>query len=574
MSQRQLAVENLTKTFGAVTAVDDVTLSFEAGLSHGVIGPNGSGKTTLFDLITGFQTPDSGTVEFAGRDVTGDGPDRLARRGLVRTFQIVSPFEGLTVRENLHSVYTDGLGASGLTVSEETADRAERVLEDLDLTAVADHEASDISGGQAKLLELGRVLMLDPDCLLLDEPTAGVNPATQRRVLDALRAVNDRGTTLIIIEHDMRVIDEVADRITVLSGGRVLTRGSFSEVVADEQVRDAYIGRVDPGPDGPLEHGANTEPTGGEAQPGDTGAGSGRGRGAGAAEPAAGRGTGPAARGGDDGSRPARAPSSRDSPTEGEALAATLASNGSGDRLVAREIVAGYGSHVVLDGVTVRSRDGVTCVFGPNGSGKSTLLKAIGGVVPVRSGTVEYGDRTLTGARPHEVVEAGITTVPQTDRVFPSLSVRENLLLGASTVDDRAVVGERLDAVLEVFPALSESFSEPASSLSGGEQVMLAVGRAAMTGADVYLLDEPLSGLAPSKVEDVVDVVRSLVDLGTQVVLVEQHVRAALPLADHVYVLGQGEIQFDGPPAGLRDAEDVVDLYLGLESATAADRSN
>ncbi|MEF8908222.1 MAG: ABC transporter ATP-binding protein, partial [Haloarculaceae archaeon] len=325
MSQRQLAVENLTKTFGAVTAVDDVTLSFEAGLSHGVIGPNGSGKTTLFDLITGFQTPDSGTVEFAGRDVTGDGPDRLARRGLVRTFQIVSPFEGLTVRENLHSVYTDGLGASGLTVSEETADRAERVLEDLDLTAVADHEASDISGGQAKLLELGRVLMLDPDCLLLDEPTAGVNPATQRRVLDALRAVNDRGTTLIIIEHDMRVIDEVADRITVLSGGRVLTRGSFSEVVADEQVRDAYIGRVDPGPDGPLEHGANTEPTGGEAQPGDTGAGSGRGRGAGAAEPAAGRGTGPASRGGDDGSRPARAPSSRDSPTEGEALAATLA---------------------------------------------------------------------------------------------------------------------------------------------------------------------------------------------------------------------------------------------------------
>jgi ABC-type branched-subunit amino acid transport system ATPase component len=571
VSRSQLAVEHLTKTFGAVTAVDDVTLSFEAGLSHGVIGPNGSGKTTLFDLITGFRTPDSGTVEFAGRDVTGDPPDRLARRGLVRTFQVVSPFEGLTVRQNLHSVYTDRLGAGGLTVSEETADRAERVLEDLDLTAVADHEASDISGGQAKLLELGRVLMLDPDCLLLDEPTAGVNPATRRRVLDALREVNDRGTTLIIIEHDMRVIDEVADRITVLSGGEVLTRGSFSEVVADEQVREAYIGRPDSGADGPLEHGTNTEPTGRGARPGGAEDGSGRERGAGAAEPDASRarGSDPATQ--DEGSRPERAPGPG-RPTEG--VAATLASSGSGDRLVARDIVAGYGSHVVLDGVTVRSRDGVTCVFGPNGSGKSTLLKAIGGVVPVRSGAVEYGDRTLTGARPHEVVQAGITTVPQTDRVFPSLSVRENLLLGASTVDDQGLVRERVEAVLEVFPALSDAFSEPASSLSGGEQVMLAVGRAAMTGADVYLLDEPLSGLAPSKVEDVVDVVRSLVDLGTQVVLVEQHVRAALPLADHVYVLGQGEVQFDGPPAGLQDAEEVVDLYLGLESATAAEQSN
>jgi len=540
VSRGQLAVEDLTKTFGAVRAVDDVTLSFEPGLCHGVIGPNGSGKTTLFDLVTGFQTPDSGTVTFAGRDVTGERPDRLARSGLVRTFQIVSPFEGMTVRENLHSVYTEGLRAGGLTVSEETAERAERLLEVLELTAVADHEASDISGGQAKLLELGRVLMLDPDCLLLDEPTAGVNPATQRKLLDALGRVNDGGTTLVVIEHDMRVIDEIADRITVLSGGSVLARGSFSDVVADERVRDAYIGHANvPGTDDPGVDDGRAESNRGAPGSGESAPGSAGGR---AVE-----------NGGSVGS------------TDGEALAATLAAGARGDRLEARDVVASYGSHVVLDGVTVRSREGVTCVFGPNGSGKSTLLKAIGGVVPIHAGSVEYGDRTLTGAHPHEVVEAGITTVPQTDRVFSALSVRENLLLGATTVDDDELVRERLDAVLAVFPALSDSLSEPASSLSGGEQVMLAVATAAMTGAEVYLLDEPFSGLAPSKVEAVVDVIESLVDLGTQVVLVEQYVRAALPLADHVYVLGRGEIQFDGPPAALRDADEIVDLYLGIE---------
>ena len=517
VSRGLLELDGVTKSFGAVVATDDVTLSFDRGECHAIIGPNGSGKTTLFNVVTGFHAPDRGTVRFDGADITGLSPDRIARRGLVRTFQVVSPFGGLTVRENLLGVYS-GRGRSAVSVPPETRERAEEVLSTLDLDHVADHAASDISGGQQKLLELGRVLMLDPACVLLDEPTAGVNPAIQDRVLATLRDLTDGGTTLVVIEHDMGVVGDLADRITVLDGGRVLTQGSFAEVTDDPRVQDAYLGRRSDGA------AADADST-------------------------------------DDG---------EDAPHARPFAPAAAASEGAGDaepdthRLVVQDVVAGYGSQTVLDGVSVRSHDGVTCIFGPNGSGKSTLLKTIAGVVPARAGTVRYGDCDVTDSDPDEVVAAGITTVPQDERVFRGLTVRENLQLGATTVADDRVADERMDGVLDVFPALASSLSEPAHSLSGGQQVMLGVARAMMTGAEVYLLDEPFSGLAPSVVADVAEVVRSLAAQGTQVVLVEQQVREALELADHAYVLSQGEIRFDGAPSALRDDDELVDLYLGI----------
>jgi ABC-type branched-subunit amino acid transport system ATPase component len=552
----RLETEGLTKTFGDIVAAEDVTVTFEPGECHGIIGPNGSGKTTLFDLVTGFQRPDRGVVRFDGEDVTGMRPDQIARRGLVRTFQITAPFERLTVRENLLSVYTGGLG-SGIRVHPETRERAADLLDLLDLDRVADHDAGDISGGQQKLLELGRAMMLEPECVLLDEPTAGVNPGIQDRVLSTVREMNDGGTTVVVIEHDMSVVGDVADRITVLDGGRVLTQGAFSTVTSDERVRDAYIGtRTDraTGPDG------ETATTG--DGPG-TGAGTGTGTGTETETPTGDQTTDVVAE--SEASRP---------PAAENRVGRTLVSRGAGDeddghgpvdRLVARDVTAGYGKQVVLDGVSVRSHDGITCLFGPNGSGKSTLLKVLGGVVPVWSGAVEYGGRPLTGLEPHEVVRAGITTVPQDRRTFAGLTVRENLQLGATTVDDEAVADARMEAVLDLFPALATALAEPARSLSGGQQVMLGLGWAMMTGADVYLLDEPLSGLAPSAIDDLFDVLGTLVDRGIQIVLVEQHVREAMTVADHVYVLSQGRIQFDGPSEALESEDRLVELYLGID---------
>jgi ABC-type branched-subunit amino acid transport system ATPase component len=546
-SDQLLEVEGLTKSFGATVANDGVSLSIERGECHGIIGPNGSGKTTFFDLLTGFHTPDEGTVLFDGEDITGLSPDGIAERGLVRTFQIVSPFENMTVRENLLSVYTEGL-RSGLRVPAEKRRRADQVLNLLDLDHVANHEASDVSGGQQKLLDLGRAMMLEPKCILLDEPTAGVNPGIQERILRTLAALNQGDITIVVIEHDMSVIGDVADRISVFNRGQVLAQGDFSTVTEDRRVRDAYIGR-DSEPEAEVADVISDA----DGDGGDAGAAGGDGHG-----DASATATTAAVEAGTDTERRSTTVSETAGKTERDAREDV-------DRLVAENIVTGYGKQVVLDGVSVRTHDGITCLFGPNGSGKSTLLKAIAGTVPVWSGTVRYGDRMITGAEPHDIVEAGISTVPQRDHVFTGLTVRENLQLGATQVNDDALVRGRMARVLDTFPALEESLSSKARSLSGGQQVMLGFGRAMMTGADVYLLDEPVSGLAPSMIEDVFDMIRDLVDQGTQVVLVEQNVSEALAVADHVYVLAGGEIQFDGQPADLRNEDEVVDLYLGLD---------
>jgi len=247
---------------------------------------------------------------------------------------------------------------------------------------------------------------------------------------------------------------------------------------------------------------------------------------------------------------------------------ASSAPSGGGDdsipRLVAEDVEAGYDQHQVLHGISFESRDGVTCIFGPNGSGKSTFMKTLNGVVPVWSGSVTYGGTDITGMKTEDIVTEGIVTLPQGGGVFGSLSVDENLRLGGFTVPDDEVVADRKREVLDVFPALEDKLGQKARDLSGGQQMMVSLGRAMMTGADTYLLDEPSAGLAPQLVDDAFDLVERLVDRGAQVILIEQNVRAALRLADHVYILAEGRVQFDGPPSDLAEEDELMELYLGL----------
>lgn len=234
------------------------------------------------------------------------------------------------------------------------------------------------------------------------------------------------------------------------------------------------------------------------------------------------------------------------------------------DRLVAEDVVTGYGSSEILHGVSVRSHDGVTCIFGPNGSGKSTLIKVLNGILPVWSGSIRYGDTDITDYGANEVVSSGIITLPQDGGLFPNLTVRENLRMGGYTVADKDVVSERIETALAAFPALEDKLDMKALSLSGGQQMMLSFGRAMVSDSDVYLLDEPSAGLSPALVDDVFDQIGTLIDHGAQIVLVEQNVRAALRIADHVYILAQGEKQFDGPPSDLSEEDELIELYLGL----------
>lgn len=233
-------------------------------------------------------------------------------------------------------------------------------------------------------------------------------------------------------------------------------------------------------------------------------------------------------------------------------------------RLVARDIVTGYGTTEIVHGVSIESREGVTCVFGPNGSGKSTFMKALSGKLPVWSGTRLLDGEDITDEPIDETFQRGVVQLPQDGGLFPSLTVRENLRLGAIHVDD-AEVDRRIEGVYERFPDLEERADLRARSLSGGQQMMLSMGRATIADPAVYLLDEPSAGLSPALVDDLFDIIDDLVADGAHVILIEQNIRSALRIADYVHILAQGETQFEGVPADLKGRDDLLETYLGIK---------
>jgi branched-chain amino acid transport system ATP-binding protein len=254
--------------------------------------------------------------------------------------------------------------------------------------------------------------------------------------------------------------------------------------------------------------------------------------------------------------------------TEGEGVntdATAKPSADTGRRLVAEDVVTGYGNHTVIHEVSIQSRPGVTCIFGPNGSGKSTLINTLNGSLPLWSGSLRFGDENIEGIPAYELVEKGIVTLPQDGGLFPSLSVEENLKIGAHTIDDEDVIQRRLEETYEELPLLEDKRNAKAESLSGGQQMILSFGRATMLDADIYLLDEPSAGLAPSLIDDLIEMIEGLVDRGAQVVLVEQNIQAALRVADYVYLLAQGELKFEGTPEDLSQKDRLLDVYLGIE---------
>jgi len=238
-----LSVHDVTKVFGGVRAVDGASLNVEEGTITALIGPNGSGKTTLFNIITGYLKADTGQVEFEGRDVTGSDPGKLYRQGLSRTFQQARVFPQLTVQENLvvagwygwRKLFTSRVGG-------EDRERAASLLEEFRLADISDLLASELSYGQRKLLEFAAVLMSSPRLVLLDEPTAGVNPVLIETMERHIRERNAAGITFLIVEHDMTFVMRLCDPVIVLDAGRPIFAGEPSVVQNNALVLDAYLG--------------------------------------------------------------------------------------------------------------------------------------------------------------------------------------------------------------------------------------------------------------------------------------------------------------------------------------------
>jgi len=246
-----LVADGITRRFGGLLAVDVEHLEVQRGVITALIGPNGAGKTTFFNLLTGFDRPDGGRWSFDGRDISRTPPHRLAKQGMVRTFQLTKALAKLSVLDNLRlaaptqpgeRLWSAVLPFVWRAREAEITEQAEVLLERFKLTQVRDEYAGNLSGGQRKLLDVARALMVEPRLVMLDEPMAGVNPALTQSLLGHVTALRDEGTSVVFVEHDMDVVMSISDWVVCLSEGRVIAEGPPRSVASNGAVIDAYLG--------------------------------------------------------------------------------------------------------------------------------------------------------------------------------------------------------------------------------------------------------------------------------------------------------------------------------------------
>ena len=507
-----LELERVSINFGGVQALDQLSLQLEDGEIRGLIGPNGSGKSTAFNVITGLNKPSSGEVRLNGRSLIGLRPDQIAACGIGRTFQNLRLFGAMTVIENvmlgthLSSQPTGSLATLFSTPAfrQHEADVRERclaILESLSIADFAEESAGNLPYGVQKRVDLARSIIAKPKVLLLDEPAAGLTEHESRQLMDLIRKVHDEFRfTLLLVEHDMHFVSNLCSLITAIDFGKFLAEGTPAQVRANEGVITAYLG------------------------------------------------TG---RIGDQ----ARRVAAETSGTLTEPRAPVIA---------VQDLEVRYGAVPALHGVSIEAGEGViTAIVGANGAGKTTLLSAISGVVPPHKGAILYRGRTITRWNCEQRVADGIVLCPEGRRLFPEMTVRENLLLGSYKAQDRNGVTAALERVFTLFPRIAGRRNQRAGTLSGGEQQMVAIGRALMAQPSVLLLDEPSLGLAPNLVELIFETILQISASGTSIILVEQNASIALEVADHGYVLETGKVTLAGKAAELKARQDFVEAYLG-----------
>jgi branched-chain amino acid transport system ATP-binding protein len=483
-----LEVRKLTKRFGGLTAVKGLSLDLHGGEILGLIGPNGSGKSTAMKSIMGIERPTSGDVCFEGENIAGLPAHKIARKGFGMVFQHSRPLNRQTVLENiLVALLPDSLFM--LVADKALTERAKWIAERVGLGAVMHRRPPTLPFADLRRLELAKAIARDPKVVLVDEPFAGLTMAEVGTFSDLIRSFRDEGRAVLLVDHNVKSVSALVDRVLAMYLGEEICTGRADEVMRNETVRKVYLG-------GKLETSARPESNFKDKTP----------------------------------------------------------------LLQVENVSVQYGKAQALQDVSIHVHKGeFVSVVGLNGAGKTTLFNTISGFLPYTGEILNDGVK-LRGTSAAKIARNGLVQCPESRELFGEMTVRENLDLGGQHLSDADRL-KHLNWLFELFPILKERQGQNAATLSGGEQQMLAIGRALMMQPKILILDEPTLGLAPVILETLskaLERLRQTTDI--TVLLGEQNVTFALPHADRVYVIEHARIVWEGDPA--RFAAEAGEGYL------------
>lgn len=502
-----LEAEGLSCSFGGLAALSNVDFSVDNGEVLGIIGPNGAGKTTIFNLITGLLEPTAGDIRLNRHSVVGREPHEVAALGAARTFQNIRLYETQSVLENVlagchlrHGIrLPEILFRSKAHLCKETEEitYVRNILTSMEC-GLAERESDTVAGlsyPDKRRVEMARALATGAKLLLLDEPCAGMTAEEIALMADQIAVLQDSGYTIIVIEHHMDLIAAACDRVIVLDHGEKIAEGTCQEVANHPEVIRAYFG----------------DSSESDRKLGQT-------------------------------------------PSNIEVMPTSTVTLESPDRkmdtplLEVVNVHASYGPAKVLQGIDLCIHPSeAVALLGVNAAGKSTVLKTITGRLRPTQGEILFLGKRIDCLPTNVIVRMGMGVVPEGRRIFPELTVMENLDIAADSLDDRGQARIGIEHALGLFPVLAHRRSQVAGTLSGGEQQMLAIARALVTSPRLICMDEPSMGLAPIMVDRVMATISKINEAGTAVLLVEQNAKAALSVADRAYFLRNGKISTATP---------------------------